>query len=240
MKFALILGASGDIGLACARLLASNGWSLYCHYHQNETRVIKLIENLEKKYPQQEFFSLQLDMTDEKNIESFTDQLFEVDAVIVASGQTIYKLLTDTTSWEMDQLWQMMVKTPMLICQKVQKKLARKKGSIVFIGSVYGISGSAMEVLYSTLKGAQHAFVKAYAQESASMGITVNAIAPGAVRTHMNYHWTEEETRQLLSEIPANRMAEADEIAAVVHFLLGEHARYITGTIIPVTGGWKV
>ncbi|MGX6978859.1 elongation factor P 5-aminopentanone reductase [Vagococcus elongatus] len=240
MKFALILGASGDIGQACARRLASKGWSLYCHYHQNETRVKTLIENLEKKYPRQDFFSLQLDMTDEKRIEAFTAQLFEVDAVIVASGQTIYKLLTDTTSREMDQLWQMMVKTPMLICQKVQEKLARKKGSIVFIGSVYGISGSAMEVLYSTLKGAQHAFVKAYGQESASLDITVNAIAPGAVRTHMNYHWTEEETRQLLSEIPANRMAEADEIAAVVQFLLGEHARYITGTIIPVTGGWKV
>lgn len=241
MKHALILGASGDIGQACAEELAAQGWSLYCHYHQNAEKIKKLIEFLEKKYPQQDFYSLQLDMTQEEKIDDFVQKIFQLDAIIVASGQTVYKLLSETSSKEMDYLWQTLLKTPVLICQKLQTKLSKKNhGRIIFIGSVYGMMGSAMEVMYSTLKGAQHAFVRAYSQEVASTGITVNAVAPGAVNTQMNSDWTAEELQELIEEIPMHRMVEPQEIASLVRYLTEDNAKYITGTIIPVSGGWKI
>lgn len=240
MRSALILGASGDIGTACAKRLASEGWSLYLHFNQNEEKITKLISKLEHKYQQQQFFKLQLDMSKEVDLDPFIQQLYEVDAVIIASGQTVYKLLTETSSVEMDELWQSHLKVPVLLCQQLQEKLSRKNiGRIVFISSIYGTSGSSMEVMYSAIKGAQNAFVKAYAQEVATLGITVNAIAPGAVKTKMNDEWTKEEIDWLLDEIPLQRMAEPVEVAATVSFLLQEEASYITGTVIPITGGWK-
>ena len=77
--------------------------------------------------------------------------------------------------------------SPLRIVQSLQDKLAESEfGRIVFVGSVYGGAGSAMEVGYSTVKGALSAFSRAYAKEVASLGITVNVIAPGAVDTQMN------------------------------------------------------
>lgn len=81
----------------------------------------------------------------------------------------------------------MQLRTPLRIVQSLQDKLAESEfGRIVFVGSVYGGAGSAMEVGYSTVKGALSAFSRAYAKEVASLGITVNVIAPGAVDTQMN------------------------------------------------------
>lgn len=241
MKYGLVMGASGDIGQACAESLAAAGWSVYCHYFHNEVKVKKLTESLAATYPQQDFFPVHLDMTQEGAITTFSEQLFQVDGIIFASGNTVYKLLTETSSAEMDQLWQVYVKTPMQICQLLQYKLAKQNaGRVVFIGSVYGIIGSSMEVVYSTLKGAQQAFAKAYAQEVASLGITVNVIAPGAVNTKMNEAWSAEERQALLSEIPVQRMAEPQEIAGLARFLLSQEAAYITGATIPISGGWKV
>lgn len=97
-----------------------------------------------------------------------------------------------------------------------------------------------MEVMYSTVKGAQLAFVKAYAKEVASMNLTVNAIAPGAVDTQMNTSWTQDEKRELLLDIPLNRMAKPSEIASLVNYLLSADATYITGTTIPLAGGWSI
>lgn len=94
--------------------------------------------------------------------------------------------------------------------------------------------------MYSTVKGAQIAFVKSYAKEIASMNLTINAIAPGAVDTSMNTLWSKEEKQSLLLDIPLNRLAQPKEVASLVSYLLSEDASYITGSTIPLTGGWSV
>ena len=241
MPYALVLGASGDIGEACVKRLAAEGWSIYCHFNKNQKKTSDLVEKLTEKYPKQDFFMIQLDMSGKKVPITFFEQLFQVDTVIFASGDTVYKLLTDTTIDEMDGLWNSMVKSPMQICQQLQSKLSQtKKGRIIFIGSVYGLVGSAMEVVYSTVKGAQQSFVKAYAQEVASLDITVNLVAPGAVATKMNESWTTEELENLRLEIPVGRLAEPEEVAEAVNFLASDSASYLTGTVLPITGGWKM
>jgi 3-oxoacyl-[acyl-carrier protein] reductase len=95
-----------------------------------------------------------------------------------------------------------------------------------------------METVYSAVKGAQEAFVKAYAKEVATLGITVNVVAPGAVQTKMNDNWEPQELTELISEIPLGRLADPKEIAAACNYLFSKEASYTTGIVLPVTGGW--
>ena len=241
MKYILITGASGDIGRSCALALAKAGYSLYCHYYQSEHKINLLIKELQLKYPSQSFYSVYADLSKENEINNIYSSLYQLDGIIFAHGNTLYNLLTEHTSEDFDMMWRSHLKSPMQLCQICQSKLSQNQyGRIIFISSVYGLIGSPMEVLYSTLKGGQIAFANAYAKEVASLGITVNTIAPGAVDTQMNQEWTEYEKQELLESIPLNRMAFPEEIASLACFLLSDNASYITGVTLPVTGGWKI
>lgn len=239
MKAALVTGASGDIGSSIARDLAGSGWSLYLHYHSNQEKIKLLLAELRAAYPEQEFYPICLDLTDEAGVSKLADHIFSLQAIVFAHGRTEYGLLQDMTPLQMDTLWEMHVKMPILIIQALQGKIARSRnGRIVFISSIYGEVGSGLEVLYSTVKGAQIAFVKAYSKEVASMGVTVNAICPGAIDTQMNAHLENDEKVALLEEIPLGRMGRPDEISFWVCQLLKEDSRYMTGQAIYVSGGW--
>ncbi|MEO1769303.1 elongation factor P 5-aminopentanone reductase [Candidatus Enterococcus ferrettii] len=239
MPYGLVMGASGDIGQAICYALAEEGWSLYCHYHRNQEKVLSLVSDLRQRYPQQDFFVVSLNMLEESAISTFVSQLFQVDGIIFASGFTVYELLPEITSQQMDSLWQIHVKTPLLLLQQLQVKLAQNsRGRVVFISSVYGQHGSSMETVYSAVKGAQEGFVKAYAKEVATLGITVNAIAPGAVNTQMNQNWSITEKVSLAADIPLGRMAEPKEVAAACKYVCSKEAGYTTGTTLVVAGGW--
>ena len=95
-----------------------------------------------------------------------------------------------------------------------------------------------MEVLYSTTKGAQLAFVKAYSKEIASLGITVNAISPGAIDTKMNQDFTSTEVKELENEIPLGRLGSVSEISFWVMQLVDKRSAYMTGQSIVISGGW--
>ena len=140
---------------------------------------------------------------------------------------------------EFDEMLTMQLRCPLFLLQKLEEKLARSSlGRIVFIGSVYGGYGSAMEVGYSTIKGALSAFVKAYSKEVASLGITVNVVAPGAVDTRMNNMFSSDVKEQVAENIPMGKLAQPDQISYWVTCLLADRAEYLTGQTIYVTGGW--
>lgn len=236
--YALIMGSSGDIGAATAKNLAQKGWSLYLHYNKNKARIQKLLEELTAKYPQQDFIPVQYDMESD-HVEKLVSQIFGLDAIIFAQGNTYYKLLVDMDEQELDSLWNIHIKQPILILKELQDKLAQKHhGRIVFIGSIYGKIGSAMEVVYSTVKGAMSSFADAYAKEVASLGISVNVVAPGAVDTKMNNEFSSEELEKVREEIPADRLANSTEIADLVSYLVQIKSNYLTGQTIYFAGGW--
>lgn len=239
MKFALVTGASGDIGKAIALELADEGWSLYLHYNKGKKNVSDLLAVLREEYPHQEFMGLYMDMKKEETVLEVIENIFQVDAVVFASGFSEYHLLTEVSVDEIHDLLAVHLTTPILLIQQLQTKLARSPlGRIVFISSVYGDAGSAMEVMYSTVKGAQTAFVRAYSKEVASMGITVNAIAPGAIDTKMVQQFTPEELASLKEEIPLQRLGTPQDISFWVSQLLNERSQYLTGQTITVSGGW--
>ncbi|WP_155286224.1 elongation factor P 5-aminopentanone reductase [Lacticaseibacillus zhaodongensis] len=240
MPAVLILGASGDIGGASARTLAAAGWSVYLHYNQNAAAAEELCAELQEQYPRQDFFTVQADLRKISSAASIVQQLFSVDAVVVASGITHYELLVDSPDAHLEELTNVHLLTPMALIRDLQPKLAASgRGRIVFIGSVYGKDGSAMEVAYSAVKGAQSAFAQAYAQEVASLGITVNVVAPGAINTKMNASFGAATLEAVRETIPAGRLGSADDIAYFVTSLLDERAGYLTGQTLYVTGAWR-
>ncbi|KAF0424820.1 elongation factor P 5-aminopentanone reductase [Pediococcus acidilactici] len=240
MKFALVCGASGNIGTAISRQLAQQGWSLYLHYHQNSTAVADLALELQHQYPKQDFLTVAADFRDEAAATKLATQIFSLDAIVFAQGTTIYQLFDDFDASQLENLWLEHLKVPLLVIKKLVSKLADSgHGRIVFIGSVYGAVGSAMEVPYSMLKGAMSSFANAYAKEVASLGITVNVIAPGAVQTQMNANFAETEIEAISEEIPVGRFANPAEVAYLVQMVLAEEAAYLTGQTIYVDGGWQ-
>ena len=240
-KFALVLGASGEIGQSICRNLAEAGWSMYLHYASNRVSVVTLVTELNESYPEQEFIVVQADMSNPDCIEKLTDSVFTLQAVVFAQGHSLYKALEDTSIEDIRLLFQVHVEHPMALLGKLNSKLRKQlSSSVVFVGSIWGDAGASYEAAYSAAKGAQHAFVKAYAKEVALQRTRVNAVAPGFIDTKMNAH-VEEQARQLImEEIPAGIFGSTQNIADAVVFLTSEKASYITGQIIRVNGGWYI
>lgn len=240
-KFSLVLGASGAIGSAIAEKLAADGWSLYLQYNSQVEPVKRLLHELATRYPEQEFLLIQANLLEEGAVKRITQSVFSLQSIVVASGQSLYKLIEDTTSEDMQALWRVHVQAPIELITKLGYKLRQhEKSYITMIGSIWGEAGGAGEVLYSTVKGAVHAFVKAYAQEVAYNGIHVNAVAPGLIETKMNHHLTADEWRNILAEIPMERAGQPEEVADLVQFLQSGKADYMTGQVLRLNGGWYI
>lgn len=238
-RFALVLGASGAIGQAICRRLARDGWSLYVQYHHGIERIEMLYEELVATYPQQEFMTIQADFNDVEGADRLAPNIFALDAIVFANGHAHYGMLEDTTVDAMQSLWRVHVQNPMRLCALLSSKLRQTNGAIVFIGSIWGEAGASFEVAYSAVKGAQHAFVKAYAQEVAP-NIRVNAVLPGFIETTMNQHLSDEEQDALMQDIPMQRAGTPEDVAHMVAFYVGEETRYVTGQCVRVNGGWYI
>lgn len=240
-KFAVVLGASGGIGEEICHSLAASGWSLYLHYNHNEDKVTQLCADLTSLYEDSQFIAIHADFSLADGADELSKQLHNIQAVVVANGQSMIKLLSETTIEDMDALWKVHVQNPARFIGLVSSKLRLNDCSyVVFIGSIWGNTGAAGEVMYSAVKGAQHAFVKAYAKEAAYSGIRVNAVAPGWIETRMNDVIPEDEKQMILNEIPLLTSGKPLHIAETVNFLLSGKADYMTGEILKVNGGWYI
>ncbi|MBB4823866.1 3-oxoacyl-[acyl-carrier protein] reductase [Sporosarcina luteola] len=241
VKRAVILGASGGIGRAIGRKLAASGWSLFLHYHKNEAAALALQTELQADYPDSDFTLVNADLSKGEGAEILSRQVGHVQAVVVSSGHTVMKLLTDTSTEDMDALWNVHVRNPAAIVSLLSPQLRSHTISyVVFIGSIWGNTGAAGEVMYSAVKGAQHAFVKAYAKEAAYSGIRVNAIAPGWVETDMNSVLSEEERHMVIEQIPLRQTGTPEQVAELTDFLISGKADYMTGEIVKINGGWYI
>lgn len=236
-KYALITGASGGIGSAMAKKLAKEGYSLYLHYHKNEEGMRQLLRELPTS--ENEFLPIQADLTKKEGVERLCENIFTLDAIIHNCGQSHYGLLVDLEDEELELLMNLHVTAPILLTKRLLPKLMRNRyGQIVVISSIWGQTGAACEVAYSAAKGAQIAFVKALSKEVALSGITVNAVAPGAIQTSMLDNFSDEELQELKDEIPTGRLGSSEDVAEAVSFLLSSKSRYITGQTLAVNGGW--
>lgn len=236
-KFALITGASGGIGQAVACNLAAKGYHLYLHYHKNEQAIKDLMDKLQPFGG--EYIPIQADLGDVNGYKTVCAQIFSLDAIIHCGGHSHYGLLMDLIQEDAEALLNVHVLNPLMMTKELLPKLLNKgTGNIIVITSIWGQTGAACEVVYSTAKGAQIAFVKALSKEVALNGIRVNAIAPGAVETKMMEGFSTEELERISFEIPMGRLGQPEEIARSVAFLLSDESSYITGQVLSINGGW--
>lgn len=237
-RFAVIMGASGEIGQSIAEQLAEDGWSLYLHYHS--TPVSSLAERLEKKFAFQEFIPVPADFAENNGGKVLASTIFDASCIVVASGHALMKMLVDTDEQEMDELWRVHVKNPVTAIKLISPFFHRHpKNYVIFVSSVWGQTGAAMETVYSSVKGAQLAFVKAYAKEMAKTGTRVNAVAPGFIQTKMNKDFQEQDLAAIEEDIPLG-FGSPQDIADAVAFLASGKADYITGQTLNVNGGWHM
>ena len=238
MKTALITGASGAIGYAIAEKFLENGYFVVGTYNSTADSV----KALEKKYKDL-FFSFKADLTSSADIfalYSFCAKNFgHIDALILNAGKDLYKLLTDTTEKEWEEIFSVNVKASFLLAKYcLPEMIRRNKGKIIFMSSMWGKVGASMETAYSATKAALVGLTKSLAKEVSPSNINVNCVCPGVIDSKMNARFNEDEMRDLIDKTPLKRLGTPEDVAALCYFLCSESAAFITGQAISVDGGF--
>ncbi|GAE24323.1 3-oxoacyl-[acyl-carrier protein] reductase [Halalkalibacter wakoensis JCM 9140] len=240
MKTILITGASGGIGTAIARELASPSCSLFLHYYKNEQAILNLAKECKEKGAIVQF--IKADLTQDNGDEQILSQIPEDIAfhtIIHNAGISQFGLFTDVSNREMNQLMNVHLLNPMKITRRLLPNMIKlRHGKIIMISSIWGETGASCEVVYSAAKGGVNSFVKGLAKEVAPSQIQVNAIAPGAIQTEMLSKIDDEHLKEIQEEIPANRLGQPSDIAHAVRFLSSEKSNYINGQILSINGAW--
>ncbi|MBE8724942.1 3-oxoacyl-ACP reductase FabG [Flavobacterium hungaricum] len=240
MKCVLVTGGSRGIGSAiCKKLAVEANYHILINYHSNKTAAEETLQEIQKLGATGEI--LGFDVADFQNVQDVLTKWQEAnpDAIVEAIVNNAGITKDGLFMWMTPQDWSSVMNTStngfFNVTQFfIQKMLRNKYGRIVNIVSVSGVKGTAGQTNYSAAKGAIVAATKALAQEVAKRNITVNAVAPGFIRTDMTSDLDEKE---LLRMIPVNRFGEAEEVADLVSFLISKKASYITGEIININGG---
>ena len=137
-----------------------------------------------------------------------------------------------------DQVLNTNLRSAFVVSQAVIRSMMKeRKGSIIHMGSIVGITGNAGQAAYCAAKAGIIGLTKSMAKELASRNIRVNAIAPGFIETDMTHALTEDQKKAIFNEIPLGRIGTAEEIGQAVVFLASSQSSYITGQTVVVDGG---
>ncbi|RIL73205.1 SDR family oxidoreductase [Staphylococcus devriesei] len=230
---ALVLGGSGSIGSAIVERLLQDGFEVIIQYYQSDVNILK------EKYKNEAVHFIQLDLTQNINLEEAFGHIKNLDCLVYSSGTALYGMLQDMSDNDIDRSYNIHVKQ-LIRCSRYFIDTLRQSvdGRIIVISSIWGETGASMETIYSTMKSAQIGFVKALSQELAMTSVTVNAVAPGFVSGRMAHEFNEEEQEAILNELPQQRMVTPDEVAHTCAYLWHPLAKSITGTVQKVNGAW--
>ncbi|MEM9551405.1 MAG: 3-oxoacyl-[acyl-carrier-protein] reductase [Pseudomonadota bacterium] len=235
-KSALITGASGGIGGAIAKALAEAGATVGL----SGTRVDPL--NALAAEIGDTAHVLPCNLSDLAAVEALPKQAVEalgsVDILINNAGITRDNLFMRMSDDEWQSVIDVNLTATMKLCKGVLRGMMKARwGRIVNISSVVGATGNPGQGNYAASKAGMIGMSKSLAYEVASRGITVNAVAPGFIETAMTEKLTDDQKGQIMGQIPAGRMGNAQEIAAAVLYLASSEAAYVTGTTLHVNGG---
>lgn len=237
---AIITGASGGIGSAVAKELASEGYHLTLLGNHSVKALEQCAMDCQKYGSRTLCLSGNLEQPSVVNelIEQSVSRYKNIDLLVNCAGISHIGLITDVT----DRDWQQIINTNLssifYTCRSaVPHMVHQKRGRILNLSSVWGNVGASCEVAYSASKGGINALTKALARELAPSGIAVNALACGMIDTPMNSCFSENEISDICEEIPAGRMGSPKEVAKMVS-LLANAPVYLTGQVITIDGGW--
>ncbi len=238
-EIALVSGASRGIGQAIALDLGSKG--AYVYGTATSEKGAESISNYMKDKGIKGR-GLVMNVTDEDSIaaalKTISDDKGSVSILVNNAGITRDNLLMRMKTEEWDDIINTNLSSIFRLSKAVLRAMMKaRKGRIISIASVVGVSGNAGQTNYSAAKAGVIGFSKSLAREVGSRGITVNVVAPGFIDTDMTKALPEEQREALLTQVPLGRLGDAQEIANAVTFLASKSASYITGETIHVNGG---
>ncbi|NUO97187.1 MAG: 3-oxoacyl-ACP reductase FabG [Nonomuraea sp.] len=221
----LVTGGNRGIGLAIARELAAAGDAVAVTYRSGE--------------PPEGLFGVRCDVTSTAEVEAAFDKVEAehgpVEVLVSNAGMTKDTLLAMMKEDAFTDVIDANLTGAYRVARRAIRPMMKlKRGRIILISSVVGLSGQAGQANYAASKAGLVGFARSLAREYGSRNITVNVVAPGFVATDMTAGLDQE---AIVKDIPLGRQAAPAEVARVVRFLAGDDASYITGAVIPVDGG---
>ncbi|RYE26144.1 MAG: 3-oxoacyl-ACP reductase FabG [Sphingobacteriales bacterium] len=239
MKYALVTGGSRGIGRACCVKLADLGYSVLINYKGNQTAAEETATLVREKGVQAE--TMMFDVSNKQEVENTLGKWMEahkediVEVLINNAGVRQDTLLMSMTNEQWDSVMGTSLQGMYNVTKQVlNPMLLNRYGRIINMVSLSGLKGMPGQVNYSAAKAGMIGATKALAQEIAKRNITVNAIAPGFIKTDMTEELNEKE---LVNMIPMKRFGNADEVADLVGFLASPKSSYITGQVVSINGG---
>lgn len=238
-KYALVTGGSRGIGRAICLKLAEAGYPVIINFRSNEAEARHTLELITGKGGEAELlpFDVSSKVETEKALDAWANARQDAYIACLVNNAGIRR--DNLMVFMNDEEWSDVLDTNLgsffFVTRKLLKDmLVNKYGRIVNVVSLSGIKGLPGQTNYSAAKAGVIGATKALAQEVGRKNVTVNAVAPGYVRTDMTKDLDEKEHKSL---IPLNRFGEPEEVAEVVAFLASDKASYITGEVISVNGG---
>lgn len=235
---ALVTGASRGIGAATAKILAADGCTVIVHYHRAREQAEQIAAEIGG-------IAISADLGDFAQIDNMIQEIIRIygriDVLVNNAGIALTGLYQDISDTDALRLFAVNLGGTMHTAKRVLPHMLRQHhGCIVNIASVWGECGAACEVHYSASKSAVIGFTKALAKEVAPSGIRVNCISPGVIDTDMNRMHDADTMQALADETPLGCIGKPDDIAEAVSFLVSDRAKFITGQILPVNGGFNI
>ncbi len=239
-KVVVISGASRGIGRACALKFAEEGYALSLCAIERMDLLEELKSELEKSGARVMVRKCDVSSSYDVNrwIEDTTREFGRIDVLVSNAGIALYSLLINTPESDWDRIMNVNLKGGFLTSKAVYDTMvSQKSGSIVFVSSIWGKIGGAMEAAYSCSKAGLIALTKSLAKELGPSNIRVNAVAPGGVNTDMLSCFSKTELGAYSDMIPLGRIAEPEEVASAVYFLASQDSSYSTGSVLSMDGG---
>ena len=240
-RVAFVTGAMGGLGTAICQAFAKDGYKVVAAYHpQFDDKDEWLKEQQAAGY--NDFTAVAGDVADIESCQAMVAEaeakVGPIDILVNNAGITRDRMFA---KMEKDQ-WEAVISTNLSslfnMTKQVSAKMAERGwGRIINISSVNGVKGQAGQTNYSAAKAGVIGFSKALAQELATKGVTVNAIAPGYVATKMVMAIREDVLKSIVDTIPMKRLAKPEEIGALCSYLASELAGYMTGATLNINGG---
>ena len=239
-KRIFVIGGSRGIGRAIAIALAEDGYDVTITSREPEREARQVVEEMRLSKPDRAFGVEWLDVSDRGAVDHFASQI-EADeglyGLVYNAGQSYDQLAAAVDIERAVELMQVNFFGFMRLAGAALRPLVRAKtGRLVSIGSVTSLYGTSGNSTYAATKGAMLGYVRSLAVEVARKGVTVNYIAPGFVNTKLLEPY-QAYMDILESQIPSGRIAEPEEVANLVRFVVSPGSRYMTGSILTVDGG---
>ena len=235
---ALVTGASGGIGAACARAL-SKDCDVIVHYGHNREAAEKVLASLEPGDHQ----IIGFDIADEESVADAIKALEAaggIDILVNNAGITNDKLLMRLKDEDFARVIDVNLSGAARCIRGCTRGMMKRRfGRIINISSIVGLRGNAGQAAYAASKAGLNGLTKSAALELGGRGITANAVAPGFIETEMTAGLPEKVKTEMLSRISSGRFGEPEDVASVVAFLASDAAGYVSGQVIAVDGGMQ-